>query len=161
MSGYEGSGDYALILNYNISVSHAGAIIDASENCSQFLQWKCKGATIHTPNQDGVWTTYWTNRSTVYIPPNQYKPPAEYFPGADPGSGKCACGQNNNCSQPEVNCNCDINDDVWRSDEGYVTNKAELPIVAFYAGDTGELIILSLYDFIIRTKTSCQSDISI
>ncbi|VDI26618.1 Hypothetical predicted protein, partial [Mytilus galloprovincialis] len=136
VSGFEGSGDYALILTYNISIGHAASIIDASEDCSQFLQWQCKGAVIHNPNQEGHWTTYWTNRTTAYIPDGQQKPAADYFPGAVPGSGMCACGSNNNCNRSDVTCNCDINDADWRSDEGYVTNKAELPIVAFYAGDT-------------------------
>ncbi|XP_076098251.1 SCO-spondin-like [Mytilus galloprovincialis] len=137
VSGFEGSGDYALILTYNISIGHAASIIDASEDCRQFLQWQCKGAVIHNPNQEGHWTTYWTNRTTAYIPDGQQKPAADYFPGAVPGSGMCACGSNNNCNRSDVTCNCDINDADWRSDEGYVTNKAELPIVAFYAGDTG------------------------
>ena len=143
VSGFEGSGDYALILNYNVSVSHAIAIIDASENCSQFLEWQCKGAVIHNPNQDGHWTTYWSSRASAYLPIGQKKPPEDYFPGAVPGSGMCACGSNrtanntNTCDEPGYTCNCDINDAQWRADGGYVTEKAKLPIVAFYAGDTG------------------------
>ena len=51
-----------------------------------------------------------------------------HWGGADPDSHMCACGQRNNCSNPYVYCNCDMNDDVWRSDEGFFTNKELLPV---------------------------------
>jgi len=31
-----------------------------------------------------------------------------------------------------------MNDQVWRSDEGYITNKPDLPVKGFCAGDTGK-----------------------
>lgn len=62
---------------------------------------------------------------------------ANYFGGGTPGSGNCACGETHSCFNTSLPCNCDENDEVWRVDEGFVTNKDELPIHSFYAGDTG------------------------
>ncbi len=42
------------------------------------------------------------------------------------------------CDDPTKKCNCDINDDVWRQDAGYITTKYDLPIQQFRAGDTGK-----------------------
>ena len=53
----------------------------------------------------------------------------------------CACGETGTCGEPGLRCNCDRNDDVWRSDEGYITNKHDLPVKGFCAGDTGNHII--------------------
>lgn len=54
----------------------------------------------------------------------------------------CSCGDKGTCArsatQTRANrCNCDSNDDVWREDSGSITNKADLPITYFQAGDTG------------------------
>ncbi|CAC5371320.1 unnamed protein product [Mytilus coruscus] len=82
------------------------------------------------------WNTYWTNRSTAYLAINEYKPPSVFFHGSEERR-ICDCGISQTCHRSDVLCNCDINDGIWRSDEGYVTNKDALPIVAFFAGDTG------------------------
>lgn len=133
--GYEGAGSYVAIVNYNISTDHVIAIIDASKNCKQYLKWECMGAVIHNPHQMDSWTTFWTNRSSDF---NNYVTPASYFAGGRPGTGNCACGETGTCANKSLPCNCDSNDFEWRSDEGYITHKDDLPILAFRAGDTGE-----------------------
>ena len=50
----------------------------------------------------------------------------------------CACGETDSCGAPGRLCHCDANDLVWRSDEGYITHRPDLPVKAFCAGDTGE-----------------------
>ncbi|XP_067679122.1 A disintegrin and metalloproteinase with thrombospondin motifs adt-1-like isoform X3 [Haliotis asinina] len=128
--GYEGAGEYVLSLNYNVSLDHAIAIIDSSENCRQFVQWKCKAALIHNPNANGIITTGWRNRTGGI---------ADYFGDATPGSDMCTCGMTQSCADPTLKCNCDINDDVWREDSGYLSYKPDLPVTEFLAGDTGGL----------------------
>ena len=54
----------------------------------------------------------------------------------------CACGETDSCGEPGELCHCDINDSVWRSDEGYITHGPDLPVKAFCAGDTGEPLTL-------------------
>ena len=62
---------------------------------------------------------------------------SDYFGGAVPGSKSCACGMNSTCVKEDLVCNCDINDNQWRQDDGYLTFKDDLPVSAFVAGDTG------------------------
>ena len=41
------------------------------------------------------------------------------------------------CVPPSALCNCDKNDDVWRYDNGLVTEKKRLPLTEVRIGDTG------------------------
>ncbi|XP_053393892.1 SCO-spondin-like isoform X2 [Mercenaria mercenaria] len=128
VQGYEGAGMYEAILTYTTGWGEAIKIVDESSECAQFMRWDCKAAIIHNPFDPDTLTTFWKNRT-------EQSP--GYFGGATPGSGNCACGETNSCFNTSLPCNCDVNDAVWRFDEGFVTNKAELPIHSFYAGDTG------------------------
>ena len=49
----------------------------------------------------------------------------------------CRCGIDGNCAEVDKKCNCDVNDNTWRFDEGYVTEKSRLPITELRFGDTG------------------------
>ena len=60
-----------------------------------------------------------------------------YWGGTSPGSGKCACGMNNTCANPQYGCNCDDNDLVQREDSGLLTDKTKLPVKQLFFGDTG------------------------
>ena len=52
-----------------------------------------------------------------------------YWGGADRDSNMhCACGKTSNCANTRKYCNCDVNDNVWRFDEGYFTEKDLLPV---------------------------------
>ncbi|VDI73660.1 Hypothetical predicted protein [Mytilus galloprovincialis] len=136
--GYEAHGSYSFNVTYNISFEHVVAIIDSSKFCRQFVRWKCFNAQMWDIGRE-KWNTYWTNRSTAYLATNEYKPPSLFFHGSEE-KRICECGISQTCQQSNVLCNCDINDNIWRSDEGYVTNKDALPIVAFFAGDTGSSV---------------------
>lgn len=140
--GYEGAGEFQLPINYGkgtevLSLDFVSKLVDISEECEQYLSWKCLDASIHTPNQDPLedpytldsLITYWRNRTGGI---------ATYFAGGDSGSYKCACGADNSCDDPANYCNCDSNDDVLREDDGFITNKNDLPVTMFCAGDTGE-----------------------
>uniref|UniRef100_A0A8C5PKS7 Uncharacterized protein n=1 Tax=Leptobrachium leishanense TaxID=445787 RepID=A0A8C5PKS7_9ANUR len=57
--------------------------------------------------------------------------------GATTNSGRCACGEHgSNCALERSSCNCDANDDVWRTDEGALTDKSILPVQEVRFGDT-------------------------
>ncbi|XP_076079058.1 contactin-associated protein like 5-3-like [Mytilus galloprovincialis] len=133
--GYEAHGSYSFNVTYDIPFEHVVAIIDSSQFCRQFVRWKCFDAQMWDGGNQ-KWNTYWTNRSTAYLATNEYKPQSLFFHGSEK-KRICECGISQTCQQINVLCNCDINDSIWRSDEGYVTNKDALPIVAFFAGDTG------------------------
>ena len=59
-------------------------------------------------------------------------------PNAGMGDDICGCKVNNSCDNPALRCNCDINDQTWRKDDGFIEVKEDLPISAFLAGDTGK-----------------------
>ena len=56
----------------------------------------------------------------------------------DADSLKCACGVTspNSCAGNN-SCNCDINDNKWREDEGLLKEKSDLPVLQLRFGDTG------------------------
>ncbi|XP_019616019.1 PREDICTED: contactin-associated protein-like 5 [Branchiostoma belcheri] len=60
---------------------------------------------------------------------------ADYWGGASPGSGKCACGQTGTC---QGRCNCDVNVYTWREDSGFLSHKNDLPVAQLRFGDTGD-----------------------
>lgn len=73
--------------------------------------------------------------------------PRYYWGGADPDAGLgvdvCGCRMDDSCAAPPdataaSRCNCDVNDQAWRRDEGFLTKKEDLPVSMILAGDTGE-----------------------
>ena len=123
---FEASLSYARNITYNTSMAQIIALMNLSHNCEQFIKYECHHSIIlfyqnklHASwvSRDGVKMTYWG--------------------GASPGSGKCACGMTQTCNTPSQVCNCNSNDKVWRSDEGYLTDIDVLPVSKLYFGDTG------------------------
>ena len=47
---------------------------------------------------------------------------------------KMCCGMTNSCGGK---CNCDKNDEAWREDSGFLTDKNTLPVTELRFGDTG------------------------
>ncbi|KAK7100724.1 hypothetical protein V1264_023622 [Littorina saxatilis] len=130
VQGWEGAREYEQPITYNISLDHVVSIIDQSTSCKQYIKWECKAALIHNPNDNNKVTTGWLNRTEQL---------ADYFGGAAPGTGACACGMNSTCASEDLLCNCDQNDNIWRFDDGDLTFKQDLPVTAFVAGDTGDM----------------------
>ena len=67
----------------------------------------------------------------------------------------CECSLSGGCGDADnldafALCNCDLNDNVNRTDSGYIKYKPDLPISAFCAGDTGSFI-LSLLAYLITS----------
>ena len=58
----------------------------------------------------------------------------KYWGGATQG---CSCGMTNSCADPSKLCNCDKNDNIFREDSGFLTNKSHLPVSQLRFGDTG------------------------
>jgi len=56
----------------------------------------------------------------------------------------CSCGETDSCGETGLRCFCDKNDNEWRSDEGYITNRPDLPVKEFCAGDTGDRLLLTV-----------------
>ncbi|KAK2182809.1 hypothetical protein NP493_335g03034 [Ridgeia piscesae] len=128
VGGFEERGSYHIELKYNITDAQIQALIVESNTCRQWLRWQCKSAGIKSAFDKDVAITYWSNAKHE---------PRYYWGGADPTSDMCSCGMTGTCAMGAEKCNCDANDDVWRSDSGYLTYKPDLPVTGFRAGDTG------------------------
>ncbi|KAI0209893.1 hypothetical protein LSAT2_005402 [Lamellibrachia satsuma] len=55
----------------------------------------------------------------------------------DPNKHMCACGETRSCASRDLKCNCDVNDDVTRVDDGYITEKTDLPIRSVHIRKSG------------------------
>ena len=60
----------------------------------------------------------------------------DYWPGGLPG--RCACGLTGTCADPNMECNCDLEDGVRRQDLGIVTNKGDLPVGSVVSNNAGD-----------------------
>lgn len=115
-------------------------LVDNSKSCRQHLKMKCRGAMIHQPNKPkGTMMTWWENREGEKM---------KYWGGSNPTDGSCACSLTNSCVWKNVTCNCDANDNVWRSDGGFLTHKADLPVKMVRVGDTGKTRVIFKVPFL-------------
>ena len=124
VKGCEGAGCYSSNIHYTgVSQFQLASLASVSSHCEQFIKYECYSAKL-LRNGKGWWVSRDYSNMT-------------YWGGASPGSGKCACGMNNTCANPEYGCNCDANDDVWREDSGLLTHKTKLPVKQLFFGDIG------------------------
>merc|ERR1712002_943226 len=102
-------------------MSSIRSIVRQSQNCRQKVKYRCHGAQLKS--DFAIWTTQnnidvsWTNQ--LYGP-------------------TCPCSIEKSCANPKNTCNCDSNDLVWRSDEGYITDRTVLPVTKLKFGDNGD-----------------------
>ncbi|CAH1244667.1 CNTNAP5 [Branchiostoma lanceolatum] len=123
VDGIESFGTYSKDVTYWDSMEQVRAVVDQSTLCKQQIKYECHGSLIWDGNgRPYAWWVTWDGRQ------------ADYWGGASPGSGKCACGQSGTCSG---RCNCDANDFTWREDSGFLSHKDDLPVTQLRFGDTG------------------------
>ena len=125
VDGYEAPGSYSRDIHYTgAELSQLAGLANVSSHCEQFIKYECFHSKMFR-NNDAAW---WVSRDSVMM---------THWGGADPGSGKCACGKTNSCADHWRACNCDNNDSVWREDSGLLTDKTHLPVKQLRFGDTG------------------------
>ena len=131
---YDNPASYRAPLVYEgATLRQLAALADASKLCKQFIKYECFNSVLHS--SAGTDYAYWLNRA---------KQKMSYWGGARPGQRQtCACynASPRSCADQRYKCNCDINDNAWRADEGYLTDKENLPIAEVRFGDasTGEV----------------------
>ncbi|XP_023933284.1 contactin-associated protein-like 2 [Lingula anatina] len=127
--GYEDPNFYEHQLVYNgVTNPQLRALATASSTCRQYVKKECYNAcTFYYGTKCDFWTTlegeqleYWAGNGTTV-------------------TRGCACALSDTCALGEP-CNCDANDNRWRTDEGYLTAKEHLPISAVMIGDTGKSV---------------------
>ncbi|XP_019616228.1 PREDICTED: uncharacterized protein LOC109463801 [Branchiostoma belcheri] len=120
VDGVEDPGSYSKDVTYWNSMEQVRAVVDRSSLCKQLIKYECYGSVIWSGSMNYAWWVTWDGRQ------------ADYWGGASPGSGKCACGQAGTCSR---RCNCDANDQTWREDSGFLSHKDDLPVTQLRFGD--------------------------
>ena len=114
---------YLHSISYETDMENIRALIETSKYCRQYIKYSCQNSVLFDSpkkfdmygGRGGRWVSH---DSQVQ----------DYWGGATPGSEKCACGVNGTCAEANKVCNCDTVDNVWRSDEGYITNSSKLPV---------------------------------
>ena len=124
VDGFEDAGSYSRDIRYTkASLSQLASLTTVSLFCEQFIQYECHRSLMFRNN-----VAWWVSRDSIDM---------HYWGGAPAGSGKCACGIDDSCVEPEYHCNCDANNDEWREDSGLLTEKTHLPVKQLRFGDTG------------------------
>lgn len=128
VDGYDDEGSYVRRVHYTgaglSSVAQLAGLPVASAHCEQFIKYECYGSLLLL---DGF--AWWHSRNDEAM---------QYWGGvASSNINKCACGLNGSCANPNLGCNCDANDGVWRVDSGLLTDKSDLPVLKLKFGDTG------------------------
>ena len=109
VDGCDHDGCYSRDIHYTgASLSQLAGLANVSSHCEQFIKYECFASRMFRSNK-----AWWVSRDSAKM---------KYWGGADPGSGKCACGMTNSCADPSYGCNCDKNDGVWREDSGLLTD---------------------------------------
>lgn len=120
----ESPGSYSRHMSYTgATLSQIANLISVSTGCRQFIKYECLLSRL-LKNGYGWWVSRDGSKMT-------------YWGGAKPGSGKCACGQRQNCVKSTERCNCDAQLNEWLEDSGYLTDKSTLPVTQLRFGDTG------------------------
>ena len=126
LDGYGPPGSYSRDIHYTgASLSQLAGLTRVSSHCEQFIKYECRQSVLFYNNNPSY--GWWVSRDSAKM---------TYWGGAS-GSGKCACGMTNSCASSRYGCNCDKNDDVWRQDNGLLTDKTHLPVKQLRFGDTG------------------------
>ncbi|XP_013408083.1 contactin-associated protein-like 2 isoform X2 [Lingula anatina] len=125
--GYEKDGSHIFRVLYDVTMRQLTALMANSTNCKQHLKYECHGALINDAST-GIRYSWWVSRDGEKM---------TYWPGGDPNLGGCACKRTNSCAGG-LKCNCNMNDNTWRQDEGYITDVTKLPVTKLRFGDTGD-----------------------
>ena len=124
VDGYEAGGSYRRIVTYTgVNAAQIATLVRISRECFQFIKFECYEVELFV--RDMAW---WVSRDGNKM---------NYWGGADPDSGKCACGMDLSCVDPKYNCNCDSEKSQWLEDSGFLSDKSTLPVSEMRFGDTG------------------------
>ncbi|XP_006817817.1 uncharacterized protein LOC100377028 [Saccoglossus kowalevskii] len=136
VQGYDEPGSYMANITYgDVSIDQIRAVIDTSDTCEQWIGYDCYHSAFNFDTD--VPNAWWVDYSGT----NHY-----YWGSSGNQEGFCQCGVNGDCDDAtggindalNIKCNCDNNDNKWRTDEGYLTDKTVLPVTALQFGDSGD-----------------------
>ncbi|MBN3318411.1 NRX4 protein, partial [Atractosteus spatula] len=146
VSPFEEAGCYSRQITYRqASLLQLRSLIQASESCTQLVKLECR----HTRflGEEWGWWVSWDGRRM------------NSWGSTSTDSKKCACGERGDCDLGLLTCNCDANDEVWRSDEGYLSDKASLPMRDVRLGDTRDMPMEMAFHTIGKLRCTGQSKV--
>ena len=124
VDGYEAGGSYSRNVTYTgVNAAQIATLVRISRECFQFIKFECYEVELFV--RDMAW---WVSRDGTKM---------NYWGGADPDSGNCACGMDDSCVDPKYDCNCDSEKSQWLEDSGFLSDKSTLPVTEMRFGDTG------------------------
>jgi hypothetical protein len=128
-SGYQlPNSVYSQKINYRVPSPQLFTLIDRSDVCKQYIEYTCfNSRLLNYPNSPYGW---WVGRTNQIM---------DYWGGSDIGTGKCACGLDMTCVNPNLFCNCDSQLLTELKDTGFLTRKEFLPVLKVEFGDTGPI----------------------
>ncbi|XP_078491785.1 EGF and laminin G domain-containing protein-like [Ciona intestinalis] len=115
---------YKRNIAYEVPMPQILSLITVSRHCRQFVKYRCRASIL---NSAGTRYAGWKSPDGV----NRHNW------GGTSRTGWCACGETGTCLDRSHKCNCDENS-AATADEGYLTNKALLPVTAVMFGDAGD-----------------------
>ena len=107
-------------LAYNVSLATIAAFVDRAASCRQYTYARCLGTAFVF--RGFCWLSDRNNNKMTF------------WGGGPTGGRGCECGITNSCVSPTFGCNCDANDNQFRSDQGYITSRDHLPITSITLG---------------------------
>ena len=107
-------------ISYRASKQQIVDLIAASGQCRQYVRYNCYESTLMNSKEPSTQLgVRWFSRK------GELK---NYWAGGKNNSLACRCAGNKTCANPSLKCNCDIMDKQMRFDDGFYTEKNELPI---------------------------------
>ncbi|CAH1272550.1 NOTCH2 [Branchiostoma lanceolatum] len=119
--GCEAAGCYRREVQYNATLDQLSALVAVSNSCKQLFKYECYNSIL------GI--AWWNSRGGQ----KQVN-----WAGSEADGRRCSCGISGTCADDSPTCNCDNNDNVWREDSGWLTDKNSLPVMQLNFGDTGD-----------------------
>ncbi|PIK52225.1 hypothetical protein BSL78_10887 [Apostichopus japonicus] len=125
VSGYARSGGWARDIHYDHvdTIGQLTALTDAATACRQLFNYR----SFESARISLATNSWWSNRNyskTSYL-------------GDHSNSGKCTCYLYGQCYDSSQDCNSDAGENVMLEDGGWLTRKADLPVMQLFLGDTG------------------------
>ena len=121
VKGCDPPGCYSRDIHYKgANPTQLAALANLSSHCEQFIRYDCRKSILLFRGR-----AWWVSRQGIRM---------DYWGGSDK-PGKCGCAILGSCDQPDISCNCNLNDDVWRDDSGLLTDKNFLPVSQLRFGD--------------------------
>lgn len=118
---------YEIDYEYPVAIDSIIDLMGVSTHCEQYVRYDCFKSKL----LGGVGRRRYVDYKGVRWLSRDYDI-QHYWGGASPDSRKCGCAMDNSCARDRFGymkyCNCDMFDSKWRSDSGFLKDKAKLPV---------------------------------